>query len=137
MLSVAVLCVFFALQKTHDFRLLKKLLFLAILAIFCASGVDFRRFWVPERIPGGYFSGVFLKTVIFSKSCSRCGGSTVLKGQTLQKSVPSPTPNDNGARKRKKSVPAPSPDPLFRPRDRFWYTFRFLPGPKNHQKLVF
>ena len=76
-----------------------------------------------------------MKTVILSKSCSRCGGSTIFKGQTLQKSVPRPTPNDNGARKRKKSVPAPSPDPLFRPQNRFWWTFRLLPGPGNHQKL--
>ena len=107
---------FSACKKTHDFRLLKKLLFLAILAIFCASGVEFRRFWVPKRLPGGYFFDVFLKTSIFSKSCSRCGGSTVFKGQTLQKSVPRPTPNDNGARKRKKSVPAPSSEALFRSR---------------------
>ena len=121
---------FSACKKTHDFRLLKKLLFLAILAIFCASGVEFRRFWVPKRLPGGYFFGVFSKTVIFSKSCSRCGGNLIFKGQTLRKSVPRATPNDNGARKREKSVPAPSPDALFRPRARFWSILASWPGPK-------
>ena len=75
-----------------------------------------------------------MKTVIFSKSCSRCGGSLVFKGQTLQKSVPRATPNDNGARKRKKSVPAPSPDALFRPRARFLSIFGCRPGLKNSQK---
>ena len=96
--------IFFACKKTHDFRLLKKLLFLAILAIFCASGVEFRRFWVPKRVPGGYFFGVFSKTVILSKSCSRCGGSTVLEGQTLRKSVRRANPNGNGKKNRQKSL---------------------------------
>ena len=69
--------------------------------------------------------------------CSRCGGSTVFKGQTLQKSIPRPTPNDNVARKRKKSLPAPSPEALFRPRAGFWSIFGFRPGPKNHQNFNF
>ena len=77
-----------------------------------------------------------MKTVIFSKSCSRCGGSLVFKGQTLQKSVPRATPNDNGARKRKKSVPAPSPDALFRPRARFWSILGLRPGPKMSPKVA-
>ena len=118
-----------------NFGTSKNLFFFSILTIFCLSGIAFHSFWVAKQVPGGYFSGVFLKTVIFSKSCSRCGGSTVFKGQTFQKSIPRLTPNDNGARKRNKSVQVPSPNPFFQPRDRFWWTFRLLPGPKNHQKL--
>ena len=56
-------------------------------------GVDFWPFLLPKQVPGGYFFGVFSKTVILSKSCSRCGGSTVLEGQTLQKSIRRATPN--------------------------------------------
>ena len=78
------------------------------LSISGRPDVDFRPFWVPKQVPAVYFFGVFSKTVILSKSCSRCGGSTVFKGQTLQKSIPRPTPNDNNARKRKKSLPAVS-----------------------------
>ena len=117
--------------------MVKKSTFSVNFGDFGASDVDFWPFLVPKQIPGGYFFGVFLKTVILSKSCSRCGGSTVFKGQTLQKSIPRPTPNDNVARKRKKSLPAPSPEALFRPRAGFWSIFGFRPGPKNHQKLQF
>ena len=129
--------IFSVLQKTVKKRMVRKPTVSANFGNFWASDVDFQQFLVPKQVPGGYFFGVFLKTVILSKSCSRCGGSTIFKGQTLQKSVPRPTPNDNGARKHKKSIPAPSPDPLFRPRDRFWWTFRLLPGPKNTKKQQF
>ena len=49
------------------------------LSIFCRPGVDFRRFWVPKQVPAAYFFGVFSKTVLLLKSCSRCGGSTIFK----------------------------------------------------------
>ena len=74
-----------------------------MLAVSGRSCVDFQQFWSPKLIPGAFFFGVFWKTVILSKSCSRCGGSTVSKGETLQKSVRSPTPKGSGARKRKKN----------------------------------
>ena len=60
---------------------------LAILAVFCASGVEFRRFWVPKRLPGGYFFGVFLKTVILSKSCSRLGEIAIFHVSSLRKTI--------------------------------------------------
>ena len=100
--------------------------------IFCAPGVGFRRFWIPKRLPGDYFFGVFLKTVILSKSCSLCGGSTILKGQTLQKSIRRATPNGTGEKNRQKSLPAPSPDALFRSRARFCSIF----GPGRIPKLA-
>ena len=50
-------------------------------------GVDFSPFFLPKRVHGGYFFGVFSKTVILSKSCSRCGGSIIVKGGTLPKSI--------------------------------------------------
>ena len=65
-------------------------------------GVDFWPFFLPKRVPGGYFFGVFSKTVILSKSCSHCGGSTILKGQTLQNSVRGVTSNSDGGKERKK-----------------------------------
>ena len=63
-------------------------------------GVDFSPFFLPKRVPGGYFFGVFSKTVILSKSCSHCGNNTILKGRTLQKSVRGVTPNVTGKKKR-------------------------------------
>ena len=48
-------------------------------SIFGGPGVDFRRFWVPKQVPAAHFFGVFSKTTILLKSCSRCGGSTVFK----------------------------------------------------------
>ena len=74
-----------------------------------------------------------MKTVILSKSCSRCGGSTVLEGQTLRKSIRRATPNGTGKKNQQKSFPAPSPDALFRSRARFWSILGFRPDPKNHQ----
>ena len=88
----------------------------------------------PKQVPGGYFFGVFLKTVIFSKSRSRLGNNRILQGRTLRKSVPRATPNHNVARKRKKSVPKPSPDALFRPRARFWSILGSRLGPKIDPK---
>ena len=82
-------------------------------------------------MPGGYFFGVFWKTVILSKSCSCCGGSTIFKGRTLQKSVRRATPNGNGKRNRQKSFPAPSPDALFRPWARFGSILGSLLGPRR------
>ena len=71
-----------------------------------------------------------MKTVILSKSCSRCGGSTIFKGQTLQKSIRRATPNGTGEKNRQKSLPAPSPDALFRSRARFLSILGSRPGPK-------
>ena len=65
-----------------------------------SSGVDFRSFSVSKPSSGGYFFGVFLKTAIFSKSCSHCSGSTILKGRALPKSVPRATPNGDGVENR-------------------------------------
>ena len=75
-----------------------------------------------------------MKTVILSKLCSRCGGSTVLEGQTLRKSVRRATPNGNGEKNRQKSLPAPSPDALFRSRTRFLSILGSRPGPKIDPK---
>ena len=97
----------------------KKLTFSANFDNFWVSDVDFLQFLVKKQVPGDYFFGAFLKTVILSKSCSRCGGSTIVKSQTLQKSVRRPTPNGNGKKNRQNSLPATSPGLLFRPRARF------------------
>ena len=96
------------------------LTFLDFFSISGRPGVDFSPFFLPKRVPGGYFFGVFSKTVILLKSCSHCGGSTILKGQTLQESVRGVTPNSDGSKQRKKSLPAPPPDALFRLRAGFW-----------------
>ena len=93
--------------------------------------------FITQQMPGDYVFGVFSKTVILSKSCSRCGGSTVLEGQTLQKSIRRATPNGTGEKNRQKSLPAPSPDALFRSRARFWSIWGVRPGAENRQKLVF
>ena len=77
-----------------------------------------------------------METVILSKSCSRCGGSTILKGQTLQKSIRRATPNGTGKKNRQKSLPAPSPDALFRSRARFLSILGSRPGPKIVPKPV-
>ena len=71
-----------------------------------------------------------MKMVILSKSCSRCGGSTISKGQNLQKSVRRATPNGNVEKNQQKSLPAPSPDALFRSRARFLSISCSRPGPK-------
>ena len=80
-----------------------------------------------------------MKTVILSKSCSRCGGSTIFKGQSFQKSVRRATPNGIGKKKRQTSLQAPSPDALFRSRTRFWSIFGSIlesrPDPKMAKKL--
>ena len=49
------------------------------LSIFGGPDVDFRSFWVSKQVLAAHFFGVFSKTVILLKSCSRCGGSTVFK----------------------------------------------------------
>ena len=105
---------------------------LAILVIVCPFGVDFRGFWVAKQVPGGYVFGVFLKTVIFSKSCSRCGGSTILKGQTLQKSVRKATPNGNGARIDKKLLKTSLCDALWAEK----VDFRVILGSGRDHKMV-
>ena len=74
--------------------------------------------------------------MILSKSCSRCGGSTILKGQTLQKSIRRATPNGTGEKNRQKSLPAPSPDALFRARARFLSILGSRPEPKIGSKPV-
>ena len=71
-----------------------------------------------------------MKTVILSKSCSRCGGSTIFKGQTFQKSVRRATPNGIGEKKCQRSLPAPPLDVFFRSRARFWSILGSRPGPK-------
>ena len=75
--------VFSVFEKTVKKRTVKKSTFSGNFGDFGASDVDFQPFLVSKQVPGGYFFGVFLKTVILSKSCSRCGGSTIFKGQTL------------------------------------------------------
>ena len=114
--------------------MVKKSTFSANFGAFWASDVDFRRFLVQKHVPGAYFFGVFSKTVILSKSCSRCGGSTVFKGQTLRKSVRRATPNGTGKKNPQKSLPAPSPDALFRSRARFLSILGSRPGPKIDPK---
>ena len=56
----------------------------------------------------------FLKTVILSKSCSRCVGSTIFKGQALQKSGRRATLNGTSKEKRRKTLAMPSLVALFR-----------------------
>ena len=80
------------------------LTFLNFLSISGRPGVDFWQFFFPKRVPGGYFFGVFSKTVILSKSRSRCGGSTVFKGQTLQKSIRRAALNGTGKGKSFKNL---------------------------------
>ncbi len=101
-------------------------------AIFGSADVDFWPFLVPKRVSGASFFGVFSKTVILRKSCSRCGGSVVFQGRTLRKSVRRPTPNGDGEKNRRKSLPAPSPDAFFRSRTRFWSIF----GPRSDPKIA-
>ena len=122
--------VFSHARKRMQICISKKIVLGSLFVIFRPSGIDFRQFWVSKRLPGGYFFGVFLKTSIFSKSCSRCGGSTVFKGQTIQKSVRRTTPNGTGKKKRQKSLPAPSPDALFRSRAKFLSILGSRPDPK-------
>ena len=114
--------------------MVKKSTFFANFGDFGASDVDFQQFLVSKQVPGGHFFGVFLKTVILSKSCSRCGGSSIFKGQTFQKSTRRATPNGNGKKNRQKSLLAPSPDVLFRSRARFLSILGSRPGPKIAQK---
>ena len=125
---------FSVLQKTVKKRPVQKHFFWPILAIFGSADVDFRPFLVPKRVSGASFFGVFSKTVILRKSCSRCGGSVVFQGRTLPKSVPRPTPNRDGEKNRRKSPPAPSPDPLFRSRARFWSISGPRPDPQMAPK---
>ena len=63
-----------------------------------APGPHLRAFRTRKIRSRGYFFGVFLKSVILSKSCSRCGGSTIFKGRALQKSVRDPV--RSGVRKK-------------------------------------
>ena len=63
-----------------------------------APGPHLRAFGTRKIGSRGYFFGVFLKSVILSKSCSRCGGSTIFKGRALQKSVRDPV--RSGVRKK-------------------------------------
>ena len=114
--------------------MVKKSTFSANFVDFWASDVDFQPFLVPKQVPGGYIFGVSLKTVSLSKSCSRCGGSTIFKGQALQKSVRRATLNVTGKKKWQKSFPAPSPDVLFRSRARFWSILGSRPEPKMELK---
>ena len=114
-----VFSVFSVLEKTVKKRTVKKSTFSGNFGDFGASDVDFRQFLVSKQVPGGYFFGVFLKTVILSKSCSRCRNNRIFKGRTLQKSVRRATPNGNREKKRQKPLPATSPDVLFRPWTRF------------------
>ena len=90
---------------------------------FCSisgrPGVDFWPCLLPKQAPGGYFFGVFSKTVILSKSCSRLRNNRIFGGWTLQKSVRRATPNGDRNKKRQTPLPAPSPDARFRPRTRF------------------
>ena len=70
--------------------------------------------------------------MILSKSCSRCGGSAIFKGRTVQKSTQGATLNDTGNKKRQKSLPAPSPDVLFR----LWARFLSILGSRLDPKLA-
>ena len=90
--------VFFSFEFWSHIRTAQNITFLGNLSISGRPDVDFRPFWVPKQVPAAYFFGVFSKTVILLKSCSRCGGSTVFKVQTFQKSSSRSTVNGNGAR---------------------------------------
>ena len=85
-----------------------------------APGIDVRRFYLRKHLPGASIFGVFSRTAIMSKLCSRCSGNTIFKCRTLQKSTRRATPKGTGTKNRRKSHPAPSLGALFRPRTRFW-----------------
>ena len=110
--------------------------FSGIFGFFLPPDVNSGPFWVPKRVPGGYFFGVFSKTAILSKSRSRLGNNTIFEGRTVQKSVRRATPNGDPKQKRQKSVPAASPDAIFRSRARFCWILGSRPGPKIVPKLV-
>ena len=78
------------------------LLFWTIFSIVGRPGFDFKQFWVPKVCPSAWVFDVFPKTVILSKSSSHCGGSTILKGHTLQKSTRKATPNTKKTRTTEK-----------------------------------
>ena len=104
------------------------------LRILDRPGIHFYLFLLAQQVPGAYFFVLYLKMVILSKSCSRCGGSTILEGLTLHKSIRRATPNGTGKKKRQKSLPAPSPEAFFRLRARFLSILGSRPDPKNHKK---
>ena len=115
----------------------KNIPFSLFLSIFGSPALIFSNsFWSQNRSPEITFSVFVSKTVIFSKSCSRCGGSTVLEGQTFQKSIRRATRNGVSKKNQKKSFPAPSPDALFRLRTRFGSILGSRPGPKIEPKPV-
>ena len=101
-----------------------------------APGVDFRRFYLRKHLPGASIFGVFSRTAIMSKSCSRCSGNTIFKCRTLQKSTRRATPKGTGTKNRRKSHPAPSPNALFRSRVRFWPILGSQTGGKIHEKCA-
>ena len=101
-----------------------------------APGVDFRRFYLRKHLPGASIFGVFSRTAIMSKSCSRCSGNTIFKCRTLQKSTRRATPKGTGTKNRRKSHPAPSLGALFRPRTRFWSILGSRLGGKIHEKCA-
>ena len=107
---------FFACKKTVKKLNVKNQRSLQFLTILGRSGVNFSPFLVPKQVPGGYFFGVVLKTVILSKSCSRCSGSTIFKGRALEKSVRRATPNGISAKHRRKTCVTPCADVLFQSR---------------------
>ena len=67
-----------------------------------------------------------MRTVIFSKSCSRCGASTIFEGRTFPKSVRRASPTGTGKKNQQESVLTPSLDALFRP----WVRFCSILGPQ-------
>ena len=90
---------FSVLEKTVKKRTVKKSTFSGNFGDFGASDVDFWSFLVSKQAPGGYFFGVFLKTVILPKSCSRCRNNRIFKGRTIQKLVRRATANGNHKKK--------------------------------------
>ena len=126
--------VFLRSKKWSKNEYLQKLFFWRFFVFFRNPRARFSSILGPKMAPGSSFFGVLAKTAILSKSCSRCGGNTIFKGHTLQKSTRRATPKGNGTKKRRKSHPLPISDALFRPQLRFWSIFGSRIGPKIHEK---
>ena len=118
-------------KKRFENNSSKKLIVLQFFSNFGLSSVTSGPFWVPKLVPGRSIFRAFSKNVIFSESRSRCGGSTVLEGRTLQKSIRRATPNGTGriasgaVSGRTFSLPQP-----------FFVDFRVPAGSQNRPKTV-
>ena len=118
---------FLAIQKIIKKSPPRKIDFFgAILKIFCIFSTNFWPFWVHFGVP----RREKVKIVILWKSCSRLGGSTIFKVQTLPKS----TWNREKRHSQQKSMKKRSLGRLFGEKVDFWWFLGSQGGPQNCPK---